>query len=76
MLKNHLPHLASPTRRAVVFKPSAGSAHRADRKLLTDLSRQPIVDLGVTRDGSFRAIGWIGVYRMTATLAIQAAPMM
>ena len=55
--------------------PTVLSADRNDRKLLADLSRQPIVDLGVTRDGSFRAAGRIGIYRVAATFAVHPTPL-
>jgi hypothetical protein len=38
------------------------SADRRDQKLLADLSRQAIVDLGVSWDGNFRATGRIRIY--------------
>jgi len=47
------------------------SAGQGDCKLLTDLARQAVVDLGVTRDWSFRAVSRIGIYRVTAAFAIQ-----
>ena len=53
-----------------------GSADRGDRKLLTDLSRQAIVDLGVTRDRSFCAIGRIGIYRVATAFSIQMATLL
>ena len=51
------------------------SADRSDCKLLADLSREAIVDLGVARDGSFRANGRVDVDRVTAALAVQFAPL-
>src|SRR6266704_3156814 len=51
------------------------SADRWDRKLLADLARQAIVDLGVTWDWSFRAGGRIGIYRVAAAFAIQPTPL-
>ena len=35
------------------------SADRGDRKLLTDLAREAIIDFGVTRDRGFRTVGRI-----------------
>ena len=51
------------------------SADRSDRKLLADLSRQAIVDLGVARDWSFGAAGRIGVDRVSATFTVQPTPL-
>ena len=49
------------------------SADRSDRKLLADLARQAIVDLGVTRHWGFRAVGGIRIDGVTAAFPIQPA---
>src|ERR1035441_6012156 len=58
------------------FQAQQESADRGDRKLLADLVRQPIVDLRMTRDRSFRTVGWIGIDRMASALSFQSAPLM
>src|SRR5260370_4639383 len=49
------------------------SADRGDRKLLTDLARESIIDFGVTRDRGFRTVGRI-VF-MASPLRIQTTPL-
>ncbi len=51
------------------------SADRSNRKLLADLSRQAIVDLGVTGNRSFCAVCRIKIYRVATPFAIQPAPL-
>jgi hypothetical protein len=43
---------------------------------LADLARQAIVDLGVTRNWSFRASGRIGVDGVASPFAIQPTPLL
>jgi hypothetical protein len=47
-----------------------GSANWSDRKLLADLARQAVVDFGVSRHRSFRAVGRIRIDGVTATFPI------
>ena len=52
------------------------SADRGDRKLVADLARQAIVDLGMTRDGSLCSVGRIGINRVAGPFAIQPTPLL
>src|SRR6202040_3790764 len=54
---------------------SEQSADRSDRKLMTDLAGQAVVDLGVTRDRSLGTVGRIGIEGVAAPFAIQTTPL-
>ena len=51
-------------------------ADQCNRKLLADLSRQTVIDLGVARDGSFRAVRRIGIDCVAAAFTLQLTPLL
>jgi hypothetical protein len=52
------------------------SAYQRCLELLADPSRQAVVYFGVTRHRSFRAVGRVGINRVTTAFAIQTTPLL
>ena len=65
----HKQLLSSPPRPSTEQSPD-----RRDRELLADLAGQAVVDLAVARDRGFRAVGRIGIDRVTAAFSINRHP--